>query len=53
MKPADVGTDPATQTEPCGPRPRALPVVANKYSYQNIFLFFLQLEKIVEKNRPL
>ncbi len=36
----NAGTYPATQKKPCGPHPGALPMVANKYFYQNIFLFF-------------
>ncbi len=35
-----------------GPHPGALPLVANKSSYQNIFLF-LQLKKAVEKNKKI
>ncbi len=37
MEETNAGTNPATQKKVFGPHPGALPLVANKYSYQNIF----------------
>ncbi len=49
---SNAGTNPATQSGLLGPHPGALPLGANKCSYQNIFLF-LQSKKAVEKNKKI